>query len=645
MVILSVESVARDALRSLMLSLCNIIYKLISFVYEVFYNLGTARILFDSDVQPIFRKIGLIIGLFMVFRVAFAFIQYVVNPDIMFDKQKGIGKIIVKVIVSIVLLGSTQYLFNAAFTIQDKILESQILEKVILGGEYTETENGMRDFGSNLSSTFFTSFYRINDDPNLANSETYNLCKNILGENNEELKENIRTSSGSITGTGANVCLNLKSEYNNGDNNINEAISKGKIDKEEYIISFDGDGLVALLVGGLCLYTGFMFTFQVAVRLIQLAYLELIAPIPIIMYITPKGDEQLKKWGTQCTTTFLDFFLRVAIIYFAKFIVEIILNSNALNIYANSNAFESLYLTCIMIIATLIFVKKVPNLLKEIFPSLGGAAGFSYSLKPPSELGKLKGAATFGVGAVAGGIAGMATGIANGKGTLTGRAGNAFTGFFRGVSAGAKTKGNIVGNVKKGMSSQRAASQRAYERNNDGSTLWGRTFGAGDASRTKKEFDNELSLYSDYNSVVDSVDKELEKNAIVQNAMARKQALIDSAANSGTAPTLTQIQNADALIKKAKKTALQIEIGRGTNGKLMGMLRNAEAIREKGKAEGYAGFGTQSISTGTADDRTKAFFDNKDSTGIETNEIKGAGGSRNAAYKEAEANAKYNKTK
>ena len=128
------------------------------------------------------------------------------------------------------------------------------------------------------------------------------------------------------------------------------------------------------------MYTGFMFTFQVAVRLIQLAYLELIAPIPIIMYITPKGDEQLKKWGTQCTTTFLDFFLRVAIIYFAKFIVEIILNSNALNIYADSNGFESLYLTCIMIIATLIFVKKVPNLLKEIFPSLGGAAAFDYGL-------------------------------------------------------------------------------------------------------------------------------------------------------------------------------------------------------------------------------------------------------------------------
>ena len=190
MIILSVESVARDALRSLMLSLCDIIYRLISFVYEVFYNLGTARLLFDSDVQPIFRKVGLLIGMFMIFRVAFAFIQYVVNPDMMFDKQKGVSKIIVKVIVSIVLLGSTQYLFNTAFTIQNKILESQILEKVILGGEYTETESGMRDFGSNLSSTFFTSFYRINDDPNLVKSETYNLCKNICFRRSHKLYYN-----------------------------------------------------------------------------------------------------------------------------------------------------------------------------------------------------------------------------------------------------------------------------------------------------------------------------------------------------------------------------------------------------------------------------------------------------------------------
>lgn len=407
MLMLSIVSVARDALRGLMLSLCDIIYRLIVFVYDVFYNLGTARLLTDKDIQPIFQRIGLIIGLFMVFRVTFAFIQYIINPETMIDRQKGIGKIVTKVVISIVLLGSTQYLFNAAFAIQNKVLESQVLEKVILGGEYVETESGMRDFGSNLSATIFSSFYRINDDPYLSKPEVYNLCENILGKNNDMLKENIRINSGSIVGSGANICLNVKSEYNNYDEQMEEIISSSKETKEEYIINFDGDGLLTVLVGLVCLYTGIMFTFQIGVRLIQLAYLELIAPIPIIMYVTPKGDDQLKKWVTQCTTTFLDFFLRIAIIYFAKFIIEIILNADILgSIYAESNGIYNVYITCVMIIATLLFVKKVPNLLKEIFPPLGGAAGFDYGMDIKKTVNGTLAPALFGaaVGA-AGGLA------------------------------------------------------------------------------------------------------------------------------------------------------------------------------------------------------------------------------------------------
>lgn len=407
MLMLSIVSVARDALRGLMLSLCDIIYRLIVFVYDVFYNLGTARLLTDKDIQPIFQRIGLIIGLFMVFRVTFAFIQYIINPETMIDRQKGIGKIVTKVVISIVLLGSTQYLFNAAFAIQNKVLESQVLEKVILGGEYVETESGMRDFGSNLSATIFSSFYRINDDPYLSKPEVYNLCENILGKNNDMLKENIRINSGSIVGSGANICLNVKSEYNNYDEQMEEIISSSKETKEEYIINFDGDGLLTVLVGLVCLYTGIMFTFQIGVRLIQLAYLELIAPIPIIMYVTPKGDDKLKKWVTQCTTTFLDFFLRIAIIYFAKFIIEIILNADILgSIYAESNGIYNVYITCVMIIATLLFVKKVPNLLKEIFPPLGGAAGFDYGMDIKKTVNGTLAPALFGaaVGA-AGGLA------------------------------------------------------------------------------------------------------------------------------------------------------------------------------------------------------------------------------------------------
>ena len=624
---LSLMETVQDSLRTLMLDICNIVYKLIAFCYEVLYKLGTINLLQDEAVQNLISRVTLIIGIFMVFRVTFAFVQYIVDPDAMLDKSKGVPSIVKKIIISIVLLGSTPYLFSMAFKIQKTVLDSHVLERLIFANDTIDTST----FGGVISSTVFTTFYRINEGPSNPNVQTYVDCKEIV---NEYLDNEISTSNGSLDL--AYACLLERTDY------PANPVDKSKKVGSAYIVDFDGGGTLALVAGLVTLYISFLFTLQIGVRMFQLVYLQIVSPIPIAMYITPKGDDQLKKWGQQCLTTFLDLFLRIIIIYLAMFLIEVVRDNNDFKTLFGGGALYNAYVTCILMIAILIFAKKIPNLLKEIFPSLGGAAGFSYSLKMPDEAKKV---GLFGAGAIVGGIAGMATGIANGKGTLTGRAGNAFTGFFRGVAGGAKTKGSIVENVKKGMASQRVASQKAYERNNDGSTFWGRTLGASGASRTKEAFDKELSLYSDYNGVVDLIDKELEEDGTVQAAMASKQALIDRASNGGPLPTAAEITAADEAIKTAKKASLKREIDTGANKKIASALSNAEAIRAKGQEKGYAGFGKQSISSGTAEARADAYFDNKDKTGIETNEIKGAGGSRNAAYKQAEANAKYNKTK
>lgn len=617
----NVGSAIMDGIRTLMLTLCDGVYKLIYIAYFIFEKLGTAKILTEDQVAGIFRRIGLIIGIFMLFRLTFAFIQYIIDPDAMADKKKGMGNIIKKILISIVLLGSTSTLFNLAFKVQNLIIDNHIISKVI----FNSNEGASDNFGAELSAEVFTSFFRLNPDAVNANT----LCATLL--TNDSNGKNVMYTS---------------TVNNNGE--VTEAYKcvTEKDSNDEYIATFDGGGFIPLIMGIIIAYTLITYTIQVGVRVIQLAYLQIIAPVPIMMYITPQGEDKLKKWGQQCLTTFLDFFLRTMIIYFAVFVLQNIWENHVISDIlsagnAGSTTWQTAYISVIMIIAVLVFAKKVPKLIKEIFPALEGSAGFDYGLSSP----EMKKALTFGLGATAGAVAGAAVGFKQGKGTLTGRAGNAFTGFFRGAAGGAKTKGSIVGNVKKGMSSQRAASQKAYERNNDGSTFWGRTLGASGASITKEAFDRELSLYSDYNSVADLIDKELEKDAAVQTAMARKQALLERGTSGGPAPTAAEIKNADALIKKAKKSALQVEIGRGTNGKIMSALANAEAIRAKGQEKGYAGFGTTSLTTGSAVDRMDAFFGNKDSTGIETNEIKGAGGSRNAEYKKAEANAKYNKTK
>lgn len=367
--------------RTLMFILCDGVYRLIYLTFYIFEKLGSARVI--EDTQGIVNRISLIIGLFMVFRVTFAFVQYIVDPDAMLDKKKGAANIIKKIIISIVLLGSTSTLFNLAFKAQDLIIDNQIIGKIIFNSSssngydsdslYSTPENPST-FGGRLSAEVFSAFYRLNPEASPKDSDQED-CKTWLTNDDgnsgySKLKEKIAQNKGALSGyknSPAAICLNEQDS------------------SDKYIVDFDAGGFLALVFGIAVLYTIFIFTIQVGVRVIQLAYLQIIAPIPIIMYITPKGDEQLKKWGQQCSTTFLDFFMRCTIIYFAILVIQNIWETGFIGKLLSagtesSNGWETMYVGVIMIIAVLTFAKKVPNLIKEIFPSLGGAAGFDYGL-------------------------------------------------------------------------------------------------------------------------------------------------------------------------------------------------------------------------------------------------------------------------
>lgn len=341
------------SLRTLMMAICELVYNLIVFCFDVFQKLGTAQIVSDAAVNGIFNKISLILGIFMIFRLTFAAIQYIINPDLMTDKNKGAGNIIKKVIITIVLLGSVNYIFKIAYDIQNYINEDNVLGRVLLGDIDSKYKN---EPGKMVANNLFKTFFRINED---------------ISDKNDYEWEIIEASGG----------VDFTPIYRN----LNETGINTKTNEEEFVYKMDGYGVGILAIGLAGLYVIFMFTIQVAVRLFQLAYLQIIAPIPIMMYITPKGDEQLKKWGQQCLTTFLDFFIRTAIIYFAIYLIGTIVAdkenmASSMSEIWTGNIETDAYILGILIIGVLMFAKKVPNLLKEIFPSIGGAAGFSYDI-------------------------------------------------------------------------------------------------------------------------------------------------------------------------------------------------------------------------------------------------------------------------
>lgn len=606
--ILGIGNSIREAGRTIALALFDTLLRLIAALYDLFNMIASHRIFDDNVIQTIYTRVGLVLGLFMVFRLTFSAIEYLINPDNITDKQKGIGNIIKKVLIVVILLGSVHFLFNTAYSFQDLLLndENNVISKVILGNSKTTGMSAETDISWAIFSSFFKS----------TGPETSTCSKYLDEDNSAGIKADFdnyyKTAFSTLSFKKAYECVNEK---------------KG----EDWAINFEWFyGIcTALFVG----YVLCVYIIQLGVRSVQLAYLELIAPIPIMMYLNPKGDETLKKWGKQCLSTYLDVFIRVAILYFILLAFKAITEADLF-------ATGSIPVGIVLLIGLMMFAKKGPDLIKEIFPSTGSKASLGFGMK-------LKEGLTAGTGATIGAVGGLATGIKYGKGTAGGRLGGAITGLARGALGGAKSKGNIFANASKGMANQRVAMQRAYNRNNDGSDFWGRTIGAGDAARTKAAFDEELSFYDAYTKNADLVDSELAKNANVKAILAEQQALMSRGESGGPIPTAAEIASMDSRVKAVKQTALQNEMNRrGTadeNKVLIAALDNAEAMRKKAVKSNYAGF--EKYHETSVLDYSDNFLDSVKEVKNETRNIKDPSGSRNEAYKKAEANAKYAKDK
>lgn len=357
--------------RTILLALCKPVYQLIVYVYELFEVVGTAEILTNDALTTIYNRVGMLLGVYMMFRIIFSFIQMLINPDYITDKEKGVGKIIVKVVLTILLIAITPFLFEKAMDIQKFVVGSSsgenIIANILLPGG-SKMKGGQQTFGVELSAYLFESFYKY--DKNMLNSGVKGECE-ALDEYDgvTNLHKSIMNSGGDISF--AKICL---------DKSWTDQKEAGK-DKEKYEITFSSNGVFALIVGVIVCYILFTYTLMAGVRVIQLVFLRIVAPMAILTYMSPKKDTMFSKWLKMCTTTYLDLFIRMAIIYFAIFIIQALMGGNGIALQ-NQGYQHQWIVDIVMIIALLIFAKKAPDLLKELFPSTGGAASLGFFSSP-----------------------------------------------------------------------------------------------------------------------------------------------------------------------------------------------------------------------------------------------------------------------
>ena len=126
---------------------------------------------------------------------------------------------------------------------------------------------------------------------------------------------------------------------------------------------------------------------DVALRSIKLAFLQLIAPIPILSYVDPKSgkDGLFKKWYEMCIKTFISLFVRLIALYFAVYIISRVADMKMVDLIDGSyqtNAFVAIFI----IIGALMFAKQLPKILEGLGIKLDGDGKFT--LNPLRKLEK-----------------------------------------------------------------------------------------------------------------------------------------------------------------------------------------------------------------------------------------------------------------
>lgn len=482
-----VPNIISRAFRALFALICQLAYPLIGQLYNVFYEMG---LLFYNDTfQDIYKRISLVLGVFMVFRITFWLIETMINPDKINDKEKSPSKIIIRVVVSIVMLAITPTIFKYAFRLQYEIIDSHSIEKLIVPNSSNLTDNLGRELSGDLFSNFFN--LRNPDSPSNDCAFIYDSDKGYVGQLKNKGKLNLSTG-----------CLNSVVDEFSDEENKNIKV---------YELQFDG--LYAALAGCAVCWLLLMYCISVGARYVQLIFLQVIAPIPIMCYVSPSKDNMFDKWVKQCSVTYLDLFIRVAIISFTFLLCQVVFNADMLNI-PNFNG--SWIVKIALVLGLLTFAKKAPDLIQELLPKsvtkASGDFGLSWKKRKDAMLGskQIFGAAS----AVSKGVPiGLATGLVGAAG---GRGWGRLSGFFGGVVRGTVNggkKGNAFKNLSSSIQKQNQVNKRKIDWANSGSTWSG---------RLQQRFDNSFGLEGTAEGYETEINKNNDKIKELKSSIAKE---------------------------------------------------------------------------------------------------------------------------
>ena len=446
---------------NILLFLDGIIYSFIDKLYQLFMALASARILTEDNIQHFMDRIYIVLGVIMLFVLAYSILMSIINPDNMNKSENGTSKIVKNIVISLVFLALTPAVFNILYRVQDVTLRTGVIGKLILG-DTNDSASQSQDFGSvefqdeegNVTSQSVGSYSAEFDDSvykyggrTFAYEMFYAFFQPAAGVNPEDIKaENAANYvPGLLVGGTSAVCaLGVGLAFVPGVNvtigagllatcvagvagagwNLKELIFNSQtitLAEARNMALSDGNfgvfaaftenvkngeinysALISTIAGLIALYVLFSFCIDLGLRAAKLAYFQMIAPIPILFKIVPKGGKVFDTWVKKVTSTFFEVFVRIFIIYFVIYLI-CKLPDLAGDFWGNSLTGDvpdgaiALLARAFILLGLIVFAKQAPKLIGEMFGINGGSIKLGIREKL-ADGGVMRGGAALGAG-------------------------------------------------------------------------------------------------------------------------------------------------------------------------------------------------------------------------------------------------------
>lgn len=462
----SVGSALTKAFKELTFVLDKAVYGLVETVYSVFYYLAEAQLLNPTIVKNFTERMYILLGIAMIFILAFNLLTYIVNPDKMMDKQVGASAFVKDVIIGLAIISLTPMLFTKLYALQSKIITSGVIENLILGGSSGVNSSPDPKYNSltayniahgahSMTATIYTAFLYPED-----NSYTVLSCN---------------------TDAEYDTSNEADSKFHDYCVAYEDAKSGGGVSSFAGFVSdedFNFTPFLTTIAGIVLLFFMLNFCISLAKRAGKLAIIQLLAPIPVSLEILPNKKGTRKKWIDTLISVYLEVFMYLFTMYIVIFLISLIPSviSSVFGSMSEGSGVAKLIAMVILIFGLLMFGKEVPKLIEDI-TGLKTTGGLSDAIASGK---KALGMAGIGAGVVGGFVGGTVSNMVKNFNAKKGEKGDRhygsaiMSGLAGGASAGARNLWNArkVHNYHDAMNNMNRITGTVQGKRTDRTAYW-----------------------------------------------------------------------------------------------------------------------------------------------------------------------------